>query len=423
MRTLVEDAKRLIGEGVTLYLTLDVLRDQKHLQFLLAHDTSGSLQLVVDKSAVAGHARIGQLLGGSVFAATGVIVAAAQSKTSGVEMQVRSVDILSAAQPSPIAGTSSIDLRFNHRVVDLKAPRWQLMLRLRSAFEFACRAFALGRGLTELHTPKLMGSASEGGAQVFRVSHFGTQAYLAQSPQFYKQMGIASGLDGVFEIGPVFRAEESRSCRHLTEFTGLDVEFAWAFETEDVMDFEERMLRHAFGALAGFAGRVKALFGVDLPLEPSVRRLSLDKAKAILATQGLRLGPEQDLPDEGERLLYRALGCDLIFVSDYPIARRPFYHRRDRERGVTRSFDLIFRGIEITTGALREHRYEVLCEQAVEKGVELESITHYLDNFRYGCPPHGGFGMGVERVIARLLGLSSVKEAAFVPRDPDRLVP
>jgi aspartyl/asparaginyl-tRNA synthetase len=423
MRTLVEDVKQQVGEVVTLYLTLDVLRDQKNLQFLLAHDATGKLQLVVDKSSVAEHAHVGRLLAGSTFAVTGTVVAAAQSKTFGVEVQVQSVEIFSRAQPYPVTEASSVDLRFNYRVVDLKAPRWQLMLRLRSAFEFACREFALGRGFTELHTPKLMGNASESGAQVFRVSYFDTQAFLAQSPQFYKQMGIASGLEGVFEIGPVFRAEESRSSRHLTEFTGLDVEFAWAFETAQVMAFEEQMLRYAFAKLRPFAGDVKALFGVDLPIEPSVRYLSLSEAKEILSAHGLSLGPAQDLPDEGESMLYKVLGCDLIFVSDYPIAKRPFYHAWDRQRGVTKSFDLIFKGIEITTGAVREHRYDVLCQQAVEKGVEPGSITHYLDNFRYGCPPHGGFGLGVERVIAKLLGLSNVKEAAFVPRDPDRLVP
>jgi aspartyl/asparaginyl-tRNA synthetase len=417
MRTLVDEVKHHVGEVVTLYLTLDVLRDQKNLQFLLAHDYTGKLQLVVDKSSVAAHAQVGQLLAGSTFAVTGSAVAAAQSKTYGVEIQVQSVEIFSKAQPYPITEASSVDLRFNYRVVDLKAPKWQLMLRLRSAFESACREFALSRGCTELHTPKLMGNASESGAQVFRVGYFEREAYLAQSPQFYKQMGIASGLEGVFEIGPVFRAEESRSSRHLTEFTGLDVEIAWAFETADIMAFEEQMLRYGFAKLERFAAEVKALFGVDLPLEPSVRYLSLDEAKEILSAHAMTLAPAQDPPDEGESMLYKVLGSELSF------AKRPFYHRWDRERGVTRSFDLIFKGIEITTGALREHRYDVLCEQATEEGVDLESITHYLDNFRYGCPPHGGFGLGVERVIARLLGLANVKEAAFVPRDPDRLVP
>jgi aspartyl/asparaginyl-tRNA synthetase len=275
MRTLVEDAKQQVGEVVTLYLTLDVLRDQKNLQFLLAHDATGKLQLVVDKSSVAEHAQVGQLFAGSTFAVTGTVVAAAQSKTFGVEVQVQSVEIFSRAQPYPVTEASSVDLRLNYRVVDLKAPRWQLMLRLRSAFEFACREFALGRGFTELHTP----------------SYFDTQAFLAQSPQFYKQMGIASGLEGVFEIGPVFRAEESRSSRHLTEFTGLDVEFAWVFEAAQVMAFEEQMLRYAFAKLEPFAGDVKTLFGVDLPLEPSVRYLSLNEAKEILSAHGMSLGP------------------------------------------------------------------------------------------------------------------------------------
>jgi aspartyl/asparaginyl-tRNA synthetase len=412
-----------VGQEVTLFLTLDVLRDQKHVQFLLAHDSSGQLQLVVSKASIASHEEISHLLAGSVFSVTGLIVEEKQSKTLGVEMQVTSLEILSQAQAFPITEESAVDLRFNYRVVDLKAKKWQLMLKLRSAFEFACREFALGLGFTELHTPKLMASPSESGSQVFQVKYFETYAYLAQSPQFYKQMGIASGLDGVFEIGPVFRAEDSRSSRHLTEFTGLDVEFAWVFDLSQVMDFEERMLKHAFAALSKFELEVKELFSVQLPLAPSVKYLSLREAKEMLALKGMKLTSAQDLPDEGERILHEILGADLIFVYDYPIEKRPFYHAWDRAQGTTKSFDLIFKGIEITTGAVREHRYETLCQQAQEKGIGLDSISHYLDSFRYGCPPHGGFGLGIERVIAKLLGLSSVKEAAFVPRDPDRLLP
>lgn len=431
MPTYIRDIIERQGQDVTLYLTLDVLRDQKHVQFLLAHDTSGQLQLVVDKHDCPAHTEIGGWLAGTTFRATGRLVAAPQSKTFGVELQVREVEAFSLAQAFPITPESSLDLRFAHRVVDLKAPKWQCMLRLRSAFEFACREFALQRGYTEIHTPKLMGNASESGAQVFRVAYFDRTAYLAQSPQFYKQMAIASGLAGVLEIGPVFRAEDSRSSRHLTEFTGLDIEFAWAFEVQDVMQLEAEMLQFAFARLAPFAAEVRTHFGVELPLAPSIAYLSLSEARTLLARHGLHLGPDDDLPDEGERLLYSVLQKDLIFVFDYPIAKRPFYHAYERGLGVegrtagdtTRSFDLIFKGVEITTGAIREHRYEVLCAQARDKGIELESIAHYLDNFRYGCPPHGGFGLGIERVIAKLLGLSNVKEAAFIARDPDRLVP
>lgn len=413
-----------MGERVTLQMRLETLRDQKHMQFLIGSDYTGVLQLVVLKSQVANHEDISQLQVGSYFTVTGKIVASKQSKTDGREILVESIEIVSKAQPRPITEESGIESRFALRVVDLKQDKWQLMMQVRSAFEYACREFCVRhRNFTEIHTPKLMGSASESGSQVFKVQYFDTNAYLAQSPQFYKQMGVATGLHGVFEIGPVFRAEESHSSRHMTEFTGLDVEFAWATTTKDVMHFEYQMLKHAFEALAPFADRVKKEFGVDLPIYPTVRYLTLEQAKEIVKERGINLPKSTDLSDEAERLLYEILDVDLIFVSDYPISKRPFYHMWDKEKGITHSFDLIFKGIEITTGALREHRLDILEAQATEKGVDLKSIDHYLDNFRYGCPPHGGFGLGIERVIAKLLGLSSVKEAAFVPRDPDRLVP
>jgi aspartyl/asparaginyl-tRNA synthetase len=424
MKLTVNEAPHYIGQTVTMYMILETLRDQKHMQFLIGRERTGLLQLVVLKSNVANHEDISQLQVGSTFAVTGKLVEAKQSKTQGIEMQVDSIEIFSKAMPRPITEDSGIEARFAHRVVDLKARKWQTMMKVRSAFEQACREYCLTQGgCTELHTPKLMGSASESGSQVFKVQYFDKFAYLAQSPQFYKQMGVASGLDGVFEIGPVFRAEESHSSRHMTEFTGLDVEFAWAFTTEDVMYFETRMLKYAFEKLSPYYTMVKQDFGVELPIYPEVRYITLDEAKAIVKTKGIHLPASTDLSDEAERVLYEALGVDLIFVSQYPISKRPFYHMWDKEKGITHSFDLIFKGIEITTGALREHRLDVLEAQAIEKGVELESITHYLDNFRYGCAPHGGFGLGIERVIAKLLGLSSVKEAAFVPRDPDRLVP
>lgn len=424
MKLSVHEAPHYIGKTVTMHMILETLRDQKHLQFLLGRERTGLLQLVVVKSKVVNHEEISQLLEGSTFAVTGTLVESEQSKTNGIEMQVESIEIFSKAMARPITPDSSLDLRLQHRVVDLKQRKGQLMLKVRSAFENACREYCLRyQKFTELHTPKLMGSASESGSQVFKVQYFEKSAYLAQSPQFYKQMGVATGLEGVFEIGPVFRAEESHSSRHMTEFTGLDVEFAWAFTTRDVMHMEYRMLRYAFAELADFAPEVKELFGIDLPIEPTVRYITLTEAKELVKIRSISLPASADLSDEAEKVLYEILGVDLIFVSEYPIGKRPFYHMWDKEKGITHSFDLIFKGIEITTGALREHRLDILQAQAIEKGIDLESIDHYLDNFRYGCAPHGGFGLGIERVIQKLLGLSSVKEAAFVPRDPDRLTP
>lgn len=422
MRTMVTELKEKVGKEVVLYLTLDVLRDQKNLQFILGHDKTGTIQLVISKSKVVNHEEVGQLLIGSTFVAHGVLVEASASKTFGMELQVDRIEIMSKAHAYPITQESSIDLRFDYRVVDLKSARSQLMLKLRSAFEKGCRDFLLQKGMVEIHTPKLMGVASETGSQVFKVKYFETHAYLAQSNQFYKEAAIASGLEGVFEISPVFRAEDSRSSRHLTEFIGLDVEVAWCFEVMELMKLEEEMFLHALKTLEPFKGLVSELYGVELTTSPTVKYLTLEDAKIILLERGLKLGKEQDLPDEGERLLHEILGVDLIFVSDYPIAKRPFYHMWDKECGTTKSFDLIFKGIEITSGAIREHRYDVISDQTIEKGISLESVGTYLDNFKYGCPPHGGFGIGIERVIAKLLGCT-VKEASFMPRDPERLMP
>lgn len=422
MKIKTSEITSYIGQTITMHLTLEALRDQKHLQFLIGGDKSGKLQLVVQKSKVEQHQEISELLEGSTFSATGLIVEAKQSKTFGVEMQVDSIVIHSKALPRPIMEDSSIDLRFDYRVVDLKHPKRQLMLQLRSAFEAGCREYLLQREFTEIHTPKLMAQASESGSQVFEVKYFDKKAYLSQSPQFYKQCSIASGLEAIFEIGPVFRAEESHSTRHMTEFTGFDVEFAWCFETTDVMKLEEEILTYAFSKLEPFKEKVMELYGIELMTKPTVQYMTLAEAKEILA-DALKLSVGQDLPDEGERLLYEKLGKDLIFISDYPIGKRPFYHMRETEKGTTKSFDLIFKGIEITTGAIREHRIDILEQQAIEKGIQPESIHHYLDSFKYGCPPHGGFGLGIERVIAKLLGLGSVKEVSFVPRDPDRLTP
>ncbi len=195
-----------------------------------------------------------------------------------------------------------------------------------------------------------------------------------------------SGLEGVFEVNFVYRAEKSTSNRHLTEFTGVDVEFAWCFETE------EEMVKAGLAALKPFVSEVKDLFGVELTTEPSVIYMTLDEAKAILKEHGvMSLGKDTDLPDEGERMLYEIVKKDLIFVSDYPIAKRPFYHMWEPEKGTTKSFDLIFKGIEITSGAIREHRYDKFIEQVRAKGVSLESVESYSEMFRYGVAPHGGF--------------------------------
>lgn len=420
MRTLVRELKEKIGQTVTLYLTLETLRDQKHLQFILGKDKSGTIQLVISKNKVVNHEEISALLPGSAFVAHGVLVEAVQSKF-GIEVQVDKLEIMSKAQALPITEDSSIDLRFDFRAVDLKFPRQKLMFKVRNAFEQGCREYLLSKDYFEIHTSKLMSRASESGSEVFSVDYFDKKAFLAQSPQEGKQL-MCQALDSVVEFGHVYRAEKSLSTRHLTEFVGIDVETCWIFETKEIMKIEEEMLCYAFAKLEPFKDDVKKIFGIDLMTKPTVTYMTLDEAKAILKEHGMPLSKEQDLPDAGELKLYEVLGVNLIFVSDYPIAKRPFYHMWDKEKGTTKSFDLIMNGIEITSGAVREHRLEVFEEQVLAKGVSLESVEHYSKIFKWGAKPHAGFGLGVERVLAKLLGVS-VKECSAMPRDPDRLTP
>lgn len=421
MRTLVRELKEKVGHTVTLYLTLETLRNQKHLQFILGKDKSGTIQLVISKDKVANHEEISTLLPGSAIIVKGQAIEATQSKTFGIEIQVESLEILSKAQVAPITEESSVDLRFDYRYVDLRFPKQQLMLKIRSAFLQGCRQFLLKEEFVECTTPSLIGRASESGSECFSLPYFEKTAYLRQSPQMAKQLICNTGLD-FFETGSIFRAEGSTSSRHLCEFTGLDVEKTWVMETKEIMEFEESMLKAGLKALEPFKEEALQIYGLELLTEPSVTYMTLQEAKEILKQHyKMPYTKDTDLSDEGERLLYEIVKTDFIFVSDYPIAKRPFYHMWEPEKGTTKSFDLIFRGIEITSGAVREYRYDKFIEQVKAKGVSLESVKEYADMFKIS-QPHAGFGIGLERVVSRLLGIT-VKEAAILPRDPERLIP
>lgn len=420
MRTLVKELPEKIGQEVTLYLTLETLRNQKHLQFILGKDKSGSIQLVISKDKIANHEEISTLLTGSAIIVTGLALETTKSKTFGIEIQVKSLEIITKTEVWPITQDSSIDLRFDYRYVDLHFPKQQLMLKIRNAFLQGCRQFLLKEDFCEFTTPSLVGRASESGSECFSVPYFDKTAYLRQSPQMAKQLLCMTGLD-YFEVGSIFRME-GNSSRHLTEFTGLDVEKNWIFSTKEIMQLEEAMLKAGFAALEPFKEEVRKVYGIDLLTEPSVIYMTLDEAKEILEKNAqVSSTKDSDLSDEGERLLYEIVKKDFIFISDYPIAKRPFYHMWDEEKGTTKSFDLIFRGIEITSGAVREYRYDKFVEQVKKKNVSLQSVKEYSEIFKISRP-HAGFGLGIERVISRLLGIS-VKEAAILPRDRERILP
>ncbi len=433
-RTSVADLKSHLQETVELRGWVHAIRDQKRMQFLVVRDETGLAQLVLGKDDPPSECNeaISALTPESAVTVTGVVVADERVKLGGLEVQLASLVVDSPAEPElPVTAESALDKRIDWRYLDLRRADRRLIFEVQSTVEYAMREYWRAQKFIEIHTPKLMGSASESGAELFKVDYFERIAYLAQSPQFYKQMAMAGGFGKVFEIGPVFRANPSFTSRHDTEFTSVDVEIAWIDSHEDVMAFEERWLAHVLGVVAREHGeQIASTFGVEVG-EPKLPfpRITLADAKALLAEHGHEApGPDHDLDPPSERALSAILaeqtGSEFAFVVDYPTSVRPFYHMRHEDRpALTKSFDLLWRGIELTTGAQREHRYEQLLAQAKEKGVEVEPIQYYLDFFRYGAPPHGGFGFGLTRLLMQMLGQENVREVTFLYRGPNRLEP
>lgn len=428
----ISELKDHIGSVVTIRGWLETLRDQKRMQFVVLRDASGAAQAVYEKSASEEtSAAISMLTAGSFLCITGKVTAAPQVKLGGIEVIIEDVDVATLAEaPLPIASDSALDKQIDWRQVSLRTARGGLIFRVQTTLEHAMRMFFTQNGFIELHSPKLMGVASESGAEVFKVDYFETEAFLAQSPQFYKQMGMAAGFEKVFEIGPAFRAEPSFTPRHETEFTSVDAEFAWVNSHEDVMAMEEAMLVFAIGAVKEAHGdEIEAEFGksVTVPTTP-FPRLTVAEAREVARAQGHVVTRVGDLDPEGERLasahVKATIGHEFCFITDYPAANRAFYHmRRDDDPTTTKGFDLLWNGLEITTGAQREHRYSRLVAQALDRGYGLEALEDYLNFFRYGCPPHGGFGLGLARLLTVLLGLSNIREVTLVSRSPTRLRP
>ena len=436
IRTLVADLHRHVGETVTITGWAQTLRLQRALQFVIVRDHTGAVQITHRRDGTPLEEDLQGLSVESAVRVSGRVTANPAVSLGGLELIPTSVTVENRAEtPLPIDANTGPEGRQDWRFLDVRRrPAARLVFEVQTTVEQAMRSFAYAHGCTEMHTPKLMGTASESGAEVFEVGYFGRSAYLAQSPQFYKQLAIAAGIDRVFEIGPVFRAEPSFTSRHATEFTGVDVELAWIEGVEDVMDFEERMLSRVLAEVDAAHGAALAeQIGVKVVV-PTVPfpRITMAEALAIAGTgsdHAPRDGsPCDDLDPAGERAVAawvrEATGHEFAFVTEYPASVRPFYHRRPAgSPQLTASFDLLWKGLEITTGAQREHRYDVLLAQAAEKGLSPEPIRDYLNCFRYGCPPHGGFGLGLGRVLMVALGLDSIREATFLFRGPNRLTP
>ena len=410
------------------------LRNKKTMCFIVLRDVSGVIQVTIEKEK---HPEFNELLDkltiDSVIEVEGMVLESEYVKLNHMEMYPDKLKVESIALPSPIVAPkgeeTNIDLRLDYRWIDLRTKKNTLMFKVQSHFINSCRAFLNERDFIEIHTPKLIGAESESGAGVFKVDYFDRNAYLAQSPQFYKQMAMAAGFERIYESGPVFRAEKFASRKHATEFTGFDLEFSYIDSYEDVMKLEEEMLTYALAKTKEKYGEeIKEVYGIDIvvPTLPFPHIDLHDLYQKLEEKYGYKVSEDEkgDLTTEGERLCkefsLEEYGHEFLFVTGYSKENRAFYHMRD-EKGVPCGYDLIWKGCEITTGAQREHRYEILKAQAEEKGLD-EDVKFYLDFFKYGCPPHGGFGIGVDR-ITMLIFNEGIKESMFIFRGPDRLNP
>ena len=430
------------GTSVKVQGFVENIRDGKNMAFMVVKDITGKLQVTIEKEKMPKVAEeVSKFTPDSVVTIIGTVVENEYVKLNGMEMIPDELVVETVADALPIARKeipatkkkkaverSSIDQRLDYRWIDLRTDENQLMFKVQTCLVNAMRQFLIEENFIEIHTPKLIGAASESGSDVFKVKYFDTDAYLAQSPQFYKQMAMASGFEKIFEVGPVFRAEKSYTNKHTTEFTGFDLEFSYIESYEDVMKMEEQLLVRGLTAVKEQYGEaIKEAFGVEVvvPTVPFPRIKLADLYAELEKEYGYTVPDEEkgDLTTDAERMteewVKKKYGHEFLFVTDFSAEKRAFYHMR--KDGVPMGYDLIWRGVEITTGAQREHRYDILKAQADEKGLG-EDVKFYLEFFKYGCPPHGGFGIGIDRLTMLLLNLH-IKESMFLFRGPNRLEP
>ena len=436
-KVFVSELESKLEKEITMSGFVDTIRDKKWVMFVILRDSTGKVQITLEKSEEKNSQMIeafGSLTKDSVVKVKGIVKKNEAVKMGGLEIIPESIEVLSKAEELPYDYNNlegvNIDTRLDYRFLDMRNERNMLIRQIESTMVAGMREFLYSKDFCEIHTPKLIGAASESGSEVFEVGYFNRKAYLAQSPQFYKQMALASGLDKVFEVGPVFRAENSNTYRHATEYTSFDLEFSYIESVEDVMNMEEDLLIAGLTKVKEkYGNTIKEVFGkeVIVPKKPFPRMDLNDVYKELNARYNYEIPSEDvgDMNNETEKLISKyameEFGHEFIFITGFSSTKRAFYHMRD-ENGTPKGYDLIWRGTEITTGAQREHRYEVLKKQAKEKGLGKD-VEFYLEFFKYGCPPHGGFAIGVDRLTMLLLGLPSLKETMFLFRGPNRIEP
>lgn len=399
------------------------------IAFIKLRDREGFVQLVSTDKKMIG--KISKISNESVILVEGK-VKKSKLKAGGNELEIKNFEILSAAEPKlPIDMTGKIETdlskRLDWRVLDLRNPKVLTIFKIRSAINMYIREYLIKSDFIEMQTPKLVGAAAEGGATLFPVQYYDKKAYLSQSQQLYKQMMLSAGFDRVFEIAPTFRAEVSHTLRHLAEFTHFDFEMAWIKDTDDVLKILENLFVTVLKQLKE-KNKEELEFlkvNVEIPKLP-FPRVKYEDALKILNKSGAKLKFGDDIGTEDEKKLGKLIKSqyktDAYFIIKYPWGLKPFYIMKDGLK-LSSGFDFEYKGEEMASGGQREHRYDVLVSNIREKGLKPKDFEFYLNAFRYSSPPHGGFGLGIDRLVKCILNLENIREAVLFPRDPERLTP
>ena len=428
MRVYVKDVKDVKDELLTMKGWIHKIYDVGQISFIQLRDKTGIIQLVLDKAQREG-----------LRLETSITVKGTKAENhkapGGIELQVKELTVEGEAVydvlPFPINQQevdAHLETQLNYRTISLRNPKVRAPFKVQEEIIEAFRGFFKKNNFSEMHTPKLIASGTEGGSEMFTVNYFDRRAFLAQSPQFYKQMMVGAGFERVFEIGHAYRAELHNTWRHLNEYVSLDVEMGFIESEEDIMDIEEAFIKHLFKHLKETCSNELKLYNIELEEPPKIPRIPLIEAQEILFDRFGKKSPVGNIDAEGEVLLSKYIKevytSDFVFLTKYPTSKRPVYTMPDDNlEGVTRSFDLIYKGLEITTGGQRIHEYKKLKDNMISFGFKPEDFDFYLDTFKYGMPPHGGFAIGLERITMKILELENIRQATLLPRDLKRITP
>lgn len=427
-RVFINELDKLDNKRVMLRGWVHKITDLSHIVFVKLRDKSGIVQLVCDKD---------QIKNIRLENAIEVIGTKCENEKApgGIEIKVEEIKVVGKTyyeklpfEVNSYKNKATLETQLDHRTIALRRPEIRAIFKVQSEIESAFVTYLKERNFEEIHTAKIIDSSTEGGSEMFTVNYFDRRSFLAQSPQFYKQMMVGAGFERVFEIGHAYRAELHNTWRHLNEYVSLDVEMGFIKDEYELMDLEEGFINYLYEHLNKTCKKELEMYKIELPKKVNIPRITLDKAHEILLEKYNKKSPLGNIDAEGEILISKYVkekyDCDFVFLTKYPVSKRPMYTMMDDEdKNLTKSFDLIFDGLEITTGGQRIHDYEMLKENIIKFNLNPEDFDFYLETFKYGMPPHGGFAIGLERLTMKILKLLNIREAALVPRDMKRLTP